>query len=237
MTKAQPRYRQLAALLRQKISSGALQPGDQLPTEFELCEAHKISRHTAREALRLLSEDGLIARKRGIGTVVTDVKSPAFAQSISDFDSLLQYARDAKLSLETAALAEDATLDQLGLTGAYTVFTGKRASAAAEAIAVTRIHVRAEYAPSLETANGISGALTEWVEATHGVSIAAVTQRIEAVALSMADAKWLGAKVDQPALRTIRRYRDANENIIILSESVHPAGRFAYEIRLTRTGK
>ena len=237
MTRAQPRYRQLAALLRQKISSGALQPGDQLPTEFELCETHKISRHTAREALRLLSEDGLIARKRGIGTVVTDVKSPAFAQSISDFDSLLQYARDAKLSLQTAAPAEEATLDQLGLTGNYTTFTGKRASESAEAIAVTRIHVRAEYAPSLETANEISGALTEWVEANHGVSIAAVTQRIEAVALSMADAKWLGAKVGQAALRTIRRYRDADENIIILSESVHPAGRFAYEIRLTRTGK
>ena len=49
-----PRYRQIAGLLRKRITSGKLRPGDSLPTEMELCETFSISRHTARDALRLL---------------------------------------------------------------------------------------------------------------------------------------------------------------------------------------
>ncbi|MEM8920729.1 MAG: GntR family transcriptional regulator, partial [Pseudomonadota bacterium] len=93
-----PRYQALAADLRAHIESDAYPVGSTLPTEHELCEANKVSRHTAREALRLLLEDGLIARRRGVGTIVVRKSdAPAFAQPLGGLDDLMKYARNAKL--------------------------------------------------------------------------------------------------------------------------------------------
>jgi GntR family transcriptional regulator len=58
--------------LRQAITRGTFQRGSQLPTEAELCQMLGVSRTVVREALRVLEEDGLVARRHGIGTFVRD---------------------------------------------------------------------------------------------------------------------------------------------------------------------
>ena len=72
-----PKYYQLAEILRQQISEEVLKPGDQLPTEDALCQAHNVSRGTVREAVRVLVNDGLIRRVQGRGTFVTLPQQPA----------------------------------------------------------------------------------------------------------------------------------------------------------------
>ena len=56
--------------LRQAITGGTYRPGSQLPTEIELCEMLGVSRTVVREALRVLEDDGLVARRHGVGTFV-----------------------------------------------------------------------------------------------------------------------------------------------------------------------
>jgi DNA-binding GntR family transcriptional regulator len=56
--------------LRQAITAGTFRPGSQLPTEAELCEMLGVSRTVVREALRMLEDDGLVARRHGVGTFV-----------------------------------------------------------------------------------------------------------------------------------------------------------------------
>lgn len=56
--------------LRQAIIGGTFRPGSQLPTEAELCEMLGVSRTVVREALRVLENDGLVARRHGVGTFV-----------------------------------------------------------------------------------------------------------------------------------------------------------------------
>jgi GntR family transcriptional regulator len=56
--------------LRQAILQGIYDPGSQLPTEEELGAMLGVSRTVVREALRMLEEEGLIARKHGVGTFV-----------------------------------------------------------------------------------------------------------------------------------------------------------------------
>src|SRR5512141_623437 len=56
--------------LRQAITGGTFRPGSQLPTEAELCEALGVSRTVVREALRVLEDEGLVARRHGVGTFV-----------------------------------------------------------------------------------------------------------------------------------------------------------------------
>ena len=235
MPASQPRYRQLAEQYRKAITSGTYKPGDALPTEMEICETHKVSRHTARDALRILTDDGLIERRRGAGTIVAARGTPAFAQPIGDFDSILQYARDSQLEITTAQDADQDTLDRLGLTGEYLQLIGFRRVADQPPQAITAVYIRADIAPDTAILANLSGSVSEWLEANQEISIERVMQRMEAVALNKSQADRLDLSTGYPALRTVRRYRDGSGEIILLSESLHPAGRFAYEMRLDRT--
>jgi GntR family transcriptional regulator len=71
-TSAIPKYRQLADLLRYKVFSGELRPGDPFPSESRLRDTHGISRVTIRQALSELERDGLLQRVPGKGTFVRE---------------------------------------------------------------------------------------------------------------------------------------------------------------------
>ena len=67
-----PLYYQLENILREKIYSGEYAPGDSIPTEDQFIQSYKVSRITVRQALASLEKDGLITRKRGKGSFVTE---------------------------------------------------------------------------------------------------------------------------------------------------------------------
>lgn len=69
-----PLYRKIAAALREQITSGALQPGDKLPSETRLVEQFGVSRDTIRDATSLLVNEGLVFHVPGRagGMVVRD---------------------------------------------------------------------------------------------------------------------------------------------------------------------
>jgi GntR family transcriptional regulator len=70
-------YRQIADDLRQKIESGALAPGEQLPTELELREQYNnASRNTVRDAVKWLTGRGLVETRPGHGTFVVEKIDP-----------------------------------------------------------------------------------------------------------------------------------------------------------------
>ena len=62
----------LAALLRDQITSGILAPGAQLPPIGELRHQHGHSRQTVIKAMGVLQEEGLICRWPGLGYFVAD---------------------------------------------------------------------------------------------------------------------------------------------------------------------
>jgi GntR family transcriptional regulator len=66
-----PLYFQLGAVLKEKVDTGAWQPGDRFPTEREIAEEFDVSRTVIRRALDLLVGDGGIVRIRGSGAFVT----------------------------------------------------------------------------------------------------------------------------------------------------------------------
>ncbi len=76
-------YEQLAERIRQQILSGALNPGDRLPTERIFARDYGVSRTVVREAVKTLQQEGLIEIKAGLGTFVVDATDRAFSQSLS----------------------------------------------------------------------------------------------------------------------------------------------------------
>ena len=63
----EPMYRQIARDLRQQIESGALPPGEKLPTEQQLSEKYEASRNTIRDAIKWLTSRALVETRPGPG--------------------------------------------------------------------------------------------------------------------------------------------------------------------------
>ncbi len=74
---------QIMVQLAEMITSGILDPGEQLPNERELAEQFQVTRSRVREALRALSLVGLITIRPGEGSFVTQREEPIPSEMIS----------------------------------------------------------------------------------------------------------------------------------------------------------
>ncbi|WP_391203081.1 GntR family transcriptional regulator [Psychrobacillus sp. L4] len=69
-----PFYKQLKQEILDDIETGKLKHGDKLSSERELAELYKISRMTARHTLSILEREGVVERRVGVGTYITNNK-------------------------------------------------------------------------------------------------------------------------------------------------------------------
>lgn len=78
------RYELITSHLRQSIEDGTLSPGDELPSEAELCQQFDSSRGPVRQAMALLRAEGLISTGRGRrSTVLTSAPANSFESLLS----------------------------------------------------------------------------------------------------------------------------------------------------------
>jgi GntR family transcriptional regulator len=69
-----PAYQRIQTAILKRIEGGHLRPGDAVPSERDLAKIHQVSLMTARHALASLEREGLVERRRGIGTFVAAPK-------------------------------------------------------------------------------------------------------------------------------------------------------------------
>ena len=67
-----PLYSQLADLLRQRVLRGLWGPGAKVPSLEALVAEFRVARVTVRQAIDILTREGLLLPQRGRGTFVTD---------------------------------------------------------------------------------------------------------------------------------------------------------------------
>jgi GntR family transcriptional regulator len=72
-----PLYAQLERSIRLAISTGRLQPDDQLPTVRQLAVDLRINANTVAKVYMELERAGLVETRRGIGTFIQALPSPA----------------------------------------------------------------------------------------------------------------------------------------------------------------
>ena len=63
-------YVQIVEQVRQRVATGELQPGDQLPTVRQMATDLRVNFNTVARAYRLLDEAGLISTQQGRGTYI-----------------------------------------------------------------------------------------------------------------------------------------------------------------------
>jgi DNA-binding GntR family transcriptional regulator len=114
-----PLYHQLAEQLSASIASGVLQPGDPFENEVAVAERLQLSRPTVRRAIQELVDQGMLVRRRGLGTTVANRKVHRKIELSSLFDDLRRDGREPRTTVvehrvvtdERAAAALDLAAD------------------------------------------------------------------------------------------------------------------------------
>ena len=95
----EPAYAQLANILRRQIAEGSFRPGDQLPSEAQLCRTYGISPMTVRRSINLLSDQGVVSTAQGRGTFVRPLELGTAVFDLQELQDLFQDDIDTEVRL------------------------------------------------------------------------------------------------------------------------------------------
>src|ERR1043165_1451387 len=95
---AEPKYIQVANIIRQNILDGTWREGDAIPPEKILCSRFNIARGTMRQALQLLENEGYLVREQGRGTFIRLVEQRTNNGTNRHLAFVVPYIRDSSVS-------------------------------------------------------------------------------------------------------------------------------------------
>lgn len=234
-------YKQIAEQIVRDIEGGVFAVGSLLPTEAEFGARLDVGRHTVREALRVLSQNGLIVRRAGTGsTVVSNGRRSVFAHSVTDFDQWFNYPASVRRKRidEGQVVADAALADSLGCavgTPWLRVSALRTFDGAASPLCWVDIYIQPRFARVMKSRHVDTRPIHEQIEAMFDVSIAKVEVQIAAGRVPKHMARALEVEADTPALLLRRRYLAAGGELLQASRTVHPENRYVYEMTFQRT--
>lgn len=234
-----PLYLRLATALRDEIVSGQFPVGSLLPTEEGLCERFGVSRHTVREALRLLREDGLVSSRRGAGTRVLAPVAGGDTHQVMSINDLAAFAADTRLEIDTidTVVLDDVRATRADLEPGTTWLEVRawRHRAGDDAVLCrTDYYINRAYASVGRLLPRHQGPIFSLIEDLFGQSIVEVRQQISAVLVNAALAAALGVAEGSAALEVRRSYLTADGITAQVTINVHPADRFQHSMTMRR---
>ncbi|MEO8305407.1 MAG: GntR family transcriptional regulator [Betaproteobacteria bacterium] len=233
-----PRYVEIYRQLVSDIRDGRYPVGSKLPPELELCATFGASRHTVRDAVRRLTEQGLIARRAGAGTLVLRrTRSRGFTQQISAIPDLLAYVKSAQLEVLAArdikASAQEAGLLRCRHGQAWHRLDAlKHLRSARKPVAYVLAFVHRDH-PALRGVLDRRGvALHDFIEERIGERIVTVEQELSAKPITGREAKALGVVPGLAGFVIARRYLSARGTAVLVTSTIFPYDRMRYSMSL-----
>jgi GntR family transcriptional regulator len=234
-----PYYAQLMAALRDAIEGGVWEPGEQMPSEAELCDMFELSRTPVRQALDELEREGLISRIKGKGTFVAEPKiSEGLVQELTGF---FQDMVDRGHTPVTEVLKREVVpatpkiAGYLGVEPETPVYEIERLrSINDEPIVLVTTYLPHALCPELMDADLRTRSLYAYLEETCGLVITRGRRIIEAVPASKYEAKLLEVEVGAPLilLDSVSYLRDGTP--VEYYHALHRGDRSRFEVELVR---
>lgn len=233
-----PLYLQVARELKSEIVSGVYPVGSSITTEDELCKRFSVSRHTVREAIRVLRNEGLVASRQGAGTVVVPPRTTGTdMHQVMSINDLLAFASDARLEIESMKMV---TIDSKLTTHTgippgeeWLEVRGYRRTEAVDApVSRTEYFINRSFAAVGRLLQRHTGPIFPLIEDLFGQRIIEVHQQINATLASRALAAELNVKEGSAALEVRRTYKTADERIAQVTINTHPASRFQHSMTM-----
>jgi DNA-binding GntR family transcriptional regulator len=204
-----PLYHQLAEQLSRAVNDGRLQPGDPFENEVAVAERLQLSRPTVRRAIQELVDQGLLIRRRGLGTTVSNRKVHRKAELTSLYDDLERAGQTPRTELLELATGEnESAASGLDLPPDTPLLHVVRVRYAGDTpLAVMRNWLPPAYSDITAeelTTGGLYAALR-----TRGVRPVVARQSIGARMPTASERRHLDMKASQPVLTMTRMAFDA----------------------------
>lgn len=223
-------YLRLFNVLKEQILSGVYVPGQKIPTERELCAHFGVSRITARHALRLLSEQGMLDRQAGRGSYVRSARPAKLPILQSDFTgSVRKEVPNMKRQLlsNQLSIAPSHIVTILGLLKAEKCLIAERLDLIEdEPLAYDTAYIPLNLTGSIsdEMLTRIDF-LESWL-AAEGVTLSHSVESIEAKLADIEAAKKLAVDQIAPVLAVMDTVYITDGRVAGVFESVYRADRF-----------
>jgi GntR family transcriptional regulator len=233
-------YDVVARSLKEEIISGVYSVGAQLPTEANLCKRFAVSRHTVRDALRILRDEGLVSSRQGAGTVVAPpASSDSFLLEATSINDLVAYAAGMYTEIQstTTELIEGKMASKVGVASGqeWLVVRGlARSDGQQVPVCWSDYYIHRDYAAVGRLLPRHSGPLLLLIEDFYAVNVVEIEQEISTTVLTPALATSLKAKAGATAIEVKRTYRMADGKVAQISIHTHPAPRFRYVTKMRR---
>lgn len=230
-----PRYQQVAEKLQGAIARGDHPVGALLPPEPQLCEQFGVSRHTLREAVRILCEMGMLVRQQGVGTRVKRVEPQhRFVATLDSLADLMQYTQETRLNFLASRRVEVRPPLSNWLEcapGELWIELDNYRSRLDEDVPLAhmKVYVRPECEAIVDEVRDGDGRAWIYglVERHGGEPILQVRQTISAVAMPRESARILNVKAGSPGLQVRRQYAGA-QRVLSISVNVYPLDLFEF---------
>ena len=238
-------YRQVAAVIRDRIRSGEYARGEFLPKEDELAAQLKVSRSVVNDAIKVLRSDGLVHSQKGRGTRVHPI--PVIPRN-----AVARQTRQVREGGDARG-AFDGELRNLGLTPRVEVTIGQTAAtpAVAEALGIeegaavlarsrkmyaddTPVQLAISYIPweiaegsrLTEEDTGPGGTYSRLAELGHKPT--RFSERTRERSPDGGEASELGMDASQRVFHITRIARTADGKAVEVTESVLPAYQWEF---------
>ena len=227
-----PLHVQLALQLEAAIQGGELPVGSRLSNEVDLAEAYGLSRPTVRQAIARLVDQGLLVRKRGVGTQV--VGNSGQVRRSLELTSLYDDLAAAHRKPETDVLRFGVAPATADVAAALQCEEGDRV------LRLERLR-RADGEPLALMRNWLPPDLLETDPATlaerglyqllraEGVRLKVAHQTISAIPASLEQARLLSEEPGAPLLATTRITYDDHGQPVEYGSHLYRASRYSFE--------
>jgi GntR family transcriptional regulator len=234
-----PYYVQVKEALRECIERGEWRPEDQLPSETELCEMFDVSRIVIRQALREMSYEGLVLRRKGKGTFVARPRiMGGLVQELTGFHQDMTRRGHQVLTRVLKQAVVPATSEVAGHLqippGVQVVQLDRLRFVDGEPMVLVTTYLPRQLVPGLESEDLSTRSLYEYLEQRLGLVIARGHRTIGAVAAGELEAQLLGIEKGAPllSLHSVSYLDDGTP--LEYYYALHRGDRSSFEVELIR---
>jgi DNA-binding GntR family transcriptional regulator len=219
-----PFYKQLKDKILDEIEIGNLKHGDKLPSERELADQYGISRMTARHTLSILEREGVVERRVGSGTFISNKK---IEMDFITFNSFTRNMINRGLTPSTQVLsirkieAKPMLANKLKVAIGESVTAIKRLRLVDDMpVAIEESFIPEKLCPNLDQIITDNSSLYEILENHFGIVLVKAKEYMQVTYSEESDSKLLKIRSESPCIFQEAVAFDRNEQEIEFSTSL-----------------
>jgi GntR family transcriptional regulator len=230
-----PLYLQLADILRGRINRREWPTGTLIPTLEALAHEFKVARVTARQAVQLLAREGLLAPRRGLGTVVTradDVPNTVVMKTSLESLAAMYETTSAQILTFDESHAMPGVACNVGKLGGSYVYMRRLHFTQGRPYAVIALYLLQDIFQRAPDAFRSRAVIPQLLRMKRAVRIERAHQTMSIGTADAESARLLEVSVGTPVAHVTRVFLDRHDRILYYADVLYRGDWVRWEIEL-----